>query len=332
MNKILRFSKVMSIVTVLLLGGVDRVFAGEVKMCYSGTTTTNMTEGNNAAIFGLDDSKWSVIASKGNTSYLPGLNKSGDFRLYGNADGGNTITVSVIGTGMKINKITSIVYTGNSYSNSYIEVGGDEISPSIDGSYDINSTSFVIGNANTDNTQVRIKSITIDVDGDGQEIIHIANTPETAYTIAQAHDLIVAGEALDELVYVKGKISTLDVADIDTDQYGNATYSISDDGTPTNELVVYRGYYLEKAKFTSQDQINIGDEVIVCGNICLYGTTHEFNSGNYIYSLNGVTTSINSIITDTLNENAPIYNLAGQRVGKEAKGILIQNGRKFVNR
>lgn len=32
----------------------------------------------------------------------------------------------------------------------------------------------------------------------------------------------------------------------------------------------------------------------------------------------------------SLDVNAPIYNLAGQRVSKDAKGILIQNGKKFV--
>ncbi len=30
--------------------------------------------------------------------------------------------------------------------------------------------------------------------------------------------------------------------------------------------------------------------------------------------------------------NAPVYNLAGQRVGKDAKGILIQNGKKFIRK
>ncbi|MBQ9230984.1 MAG: hypothetical protein IJ190_07350 [Prevotella sp.] len=32
------------------------------------------------------------------------------------------------------------------------------------------------------------------------------------------------------------------------------------------------------------------------------------------------------------NANAPIYNLAGQKVDKSQKGILIQNGKKFVNK
>lgn len=32
------------------------------------------------------------------------------------------------------------------------------------------------------------------------------------------------------------------------------------------------------------------------------------------------------------NENAPIYNLAGQRVDKNYKGVVIQNGKKFINK
>lgn len=44
------------------------------------------------------------------------------------------------------------------------------------------------------------------------------------------------------------------------------------------------------------------------------------------------TTGISSATAKTLDTNAPVYNLAGQRVGKNAKGILIQNGRKFIRK
>ncbi len=47
------------------------------------------------------------------------------------------------------------------------------------------------------------------------------------------------------------------------------------------------------------------------------------------------TTGIQSIPTATVVEDdpdAPIYNLQGQRVTKDTKGILIQNGKKFVNK
>ena len=32
------------------------------------------------------------------------------------------------------------------------------------------------------------------------------------------------------------------------------------------------------------------------------------------------------------NANAPVYNLAGQRVAPNTKGILVKNGRKFINK
>lgn len=42
------------------------------------------------------------------------------------------------------------------------------------------------------------------------------------------------------------------------------------------------------------------------------------------------TNGISELTANALNENAPIYNLAGQRVSQNAKGIVIQNGKKFI--
>ena len=41
---------------------------------------------------------------------------------------------------------------------------------------------------------------------------------------------------------------------------------------------------------------------------------------------------IKNIQTIEVNEKAPIYNLAGQRVSKDYKGVVIQNGKKFVRK
>ena len=43
-----------------------------------------------------------------------------------------------------------------------------------------------------------------------------------------------------------------------------------------------------------------------------------------------VPTGINNITTEATDANAPAYNLSGQRVGKNAKGVLIKNGKKYV--
>ena len=45
----------------------------------------------------------------------------------------------------------------------------------------------------------------------------------------------------------------------------------------------------------------------------------------------GDTAAVGSISAAS-DENAPIYNLFGQKVGKDAKGILIQNGKKFIRK
>ena len=44
----------------------------------------------------------------------------------------------------------------------------------------------------------------------------------------------------------------------------------------------------------------------------------------------GGESGISNSVAEKANVNAPIYNLAGQRVNANFKGIAIQNGKKFV--
>ncbi len=124
-------------------------------IAYSGATT-NMTGGNDAASFGLDAEDWSVVGAKGNNTNYPGLNTAGDIRLYYAASGGNTLTITAPQTITSV----SLTFTGAGYSNAYVMAGGETVALS-DGVYPINATSFVIGNANTSNTQVRISNIAV---------------------------------------------------------------------------------------------------------------------------------------------------------------------------
>lgn len=58
------------------------------------------------------------------------------------------------------------------------------------------------------------------------------------------------------------------------------TYWISDDGTRTNEVEIYKGKYLSEANFTTTNQLKVGDEVVVKGKVVYYNsTTPEFASG-----------------------------------------------------
>ena len=156
--------------------------------------------------------------------------------------------------------------------------------------------------------------------------VDIANTPETAYTVEKALQLIEAGEGLDTKVYVKGKITKID--EVSTN-YGNATYTLSDDGKD-NALLVFRGYYLGGEKFTAKDQIKLGNIIVVNGKLVDYNGTKEITTGSTIYSVNG-TTGINAIET-TAEKDAPAFNIAGQRTSGTYRGIVIKGGKKFINK
>ena len=156
--------------------------------------------------------------------------------------------------------------------------------------------------------------------------VDITNTPETAYTVAKANDLITAGQGLETEVYVIGTITNIE--EVST-SYGNATYWIGDGAEySANDLKIFRGYYLEDEYFTAEDQIKVGDKVIVYGKLVDYKGTKEM-TGSSIYSLNGVTTGISNIKAETINDGA-VYNVAGQRVNKLSKGINIVNGKKII--
>ena len=91
----------------------------------------------------------------------------------------------------------------------------------------------------------------------------------------------------DKEYYFKGIIC--DVPNVDTGSYGNATFSISDDGSEANSFMIYRGYSFNREKFTSADVIKKGDEVVICGYVVNYkGNTPETATGKaYLVTVNG---------------------------------------------
>ncbi len=138
-----------------------------------------------------------------------------------------------------------------------------------------------------------------------------------------------------EKLYVKGYIVNIDeVTDENLQQYGNMTFKIAavkGDYDADMKLKVYRCNFLENKKFTSADQIKLDDDVIVYGQIQWYGGSPQVISGCNIYSLNGNTSSVNAIKTNA-QFSGKMYNVAGQVVNKGYKGLVIQDGRKFVNK
>ncbi len=110
--------------------------------------------------------------------------------------------------------------------------------------------------------------------------------PDDPFNVAEAIAKCKAiGPTTDGVIYyAKGVISS--ISSIDTGSYGNATFNISDDGTDENAITCYRSFFLDNAKFTSEDQIKVGDEVIITGKLVNYKeTTPEFSGNVYIYAL-----------------------------------------------
>lgn len=109
-------------------------------------------------------------------------------------------------------------------------------------------------------------------------------TLEKPYTVAQALEKINAGTAGDAKVYATGII--VKVKDVDTGQYGNGTFVISDDGKDTEgkTLEVFRCYNIDGAKWTEETKKILvpGKKVVVSGTLLDYNGTKEIKGGNLI--------------------------------------------------
>lgn len=141
---------------------------------------------------------------------------------------------------------------------------------------------------------------------------------------------LASGAKSDKDVYIKGKISS--IKEKFGTQYGNASFYISEDGKAENEFYVFRTLYLGNVKYTEGDNINVGDEVIICGKVMNYmGNTPETAANeSYIYSLNsaggggGETPAGN--VTKTVNDNIVTLAVADATEGDKITVDLSAQG------
>lgn len=113
-------------------------------------------------------------------------------------------------------------------------------------------------------------------------------TADDPFTIAEAiAKCQQIGSTSDGVIYyARGIISSIKEV---SPSYGNATFNISDDGTDQYALTCYRSYSLDNQKFTSEDEIGVGDEVLMCGKLVNFtrdgeSFTPEFSGNVYIVS------------------------------------------------
>ncbi len=114
--------------------------------------------------------------------------------------------------------------------------------------------------------------------GEGTEASPYDAAKATKLASALGQDAKITG------VYVKGIVKS--IKEVST-QYGNATYYITDADGAAN-FYVYRGKNVDNTSFTSADQINVGDNVVIYGDLMNYmGNSPQLGQGNYLVSING---------------------------------------------
>jgi hypothetical protein len=98
--------------------------------------------------------------------------------------------------------------------------------------------------------------------GDGTQANPLDITRALAYAKLNKKD--------PDTYYIQGVISQID--EVST-QYGNARYYLSNDGSTTDQLQVFRGLYLNGDKFTNPSQISVGKKVLILGTLDYYEPT-----------------------------------------------------------
>lgn len=112
----------------------------------------------------------------------------------------------------------------------------------------------------------------------------------------------------------------------------NNTYEKNDAGEAVGgfkDFTLNENYLLNLESDTNRPFFGLVTFNVVSGKKYLL-FSHNSQIGLFGYEFTPGATGINDITVNTENENAPVYNLAGQRVNKDTKGILIKNGKKFI--
>lgn len=151
-----------------------------------------------------------------------------------------------------------------------------------------------------------------------------ANTSAEKLTITDGETAVPTKVTVADLTSNKYlcDLVTVENANIISETSGTYTNQYLTNGT--DKVMIYD-------KFKTKTSITDGEGLDVTGIL----VTAKL-SGNIIKEFAPISapipTGINNITTDATLENAPAFNLAGQKVGKAYKGVVIKAGKKFVQK
>ena len=146
---------------------------------------------------------------------------------------------------------------------------------------------------------------------------HNDNTSKTTFTAKDGDDPVATKiTPADAAAHISDLVQ---LSNVNIVAEGTRFYIVEGD----NKVQVYNGFHLDGYTVAAAEGVDVN------GIMTVYNGTYE------IYPIVApVATGISEIKADkaVLDANAPMYNLAGQRVGKNFKGVVLQKGKKFLNK
>lgn len=326
MNKFLRYSLVAVLALVSNFTFAQEVtfdfnkdglsyFEGITDVSTNDTTAGDITEAKSTTIDGFT---LAVSPASGNTvNRLWGTSNGPQLRIY---DGTITISSKTVFSQVTFNTGTFNAPTSN-IEGKFVKNtwAAKKVAKSV--TFAFSKTAQI--NSITVNTELTVDTTTKVVETVGK------GTFESPYTVGDVLVLDEAGATPTSEVYVAGIVNSDKIKY--TEKYGQLDYYIVDKAGNTDKVMVYNGLGVDKAKFESTTDLKEGDKVVVYGKLKNYKGTMELDRGNYLVTLNTTVSGINEIKNVATN-NAVVYNLAGQKVSKNFKGVVIVNGKKYIQK
>lgn len=156
------------------------------------------------------------------------------------------------------------------------------------------------------------------------EATKTANTSAEKLTITDGETAVPTKVTVADLTSNKYLCDLVTVKNVNIISEASGTHTNQYLTNGTEKVMIYD-------KFKTKTSITDGEGLDVTGILVTANL-----SGNIIKELAPISapipTGINNITTDATLENAPAFNLAGQKVGKAYKGVVIKAGKKFVQK
>lgn len=163
-------------------------------------------------------------------------------------------------------------------------------------------------------SKIFTKKAKLTLEGDGTET--------NPYTVKDALAIINANEQTKDSVFVVGYVK--EDAEFES-KYGDCNFDLVYDINGTDAIYAYAIKDEKGAAFKDATKLKAGTKVMIKSVLTSFNGKAELNRGHIVsYTPTGISK------IETSAAKAVRYNLAGQKVGANYKGVVIENGKKIV--